>query len=272
MKKFTSLLAIILSFVVYLSGASPALAQQSPPPPSPSRGIVTFYLTPEQQAQGVKIYGDILKYDLALPNPDISAILPENLSDFPAAYKQVIAQNQQKNGINGSFTEAWFDFQAARPLRSGTNTLFTVNAPINGRIYSVVAGLPVANQCPQKIKQTEIAFFDNVRDAESKADELDARGYLVYVSPKDDLTVKAFSQIFYDQTTGKKQANSSCLLVSGATEKVITDFRQIFTLLPPALQREAHQQPFEFSPRVGNSIYVANAVTALSKPNTISMK
>ncbi|MBD2357213.1 hypothetical protein H6G41_21740 [Tolypothrix sp. FACHB-123] len=272
MKKITSFLAVILSFVVYLSGASPALAQQSPPPPPPSRGIVTFYITPEQQAEGVKIYGDILKYDLALPHPDLSAILPENVSDFPAAYKQVLAQNKQKNGINGSLTEGWFDFQAAMAMSPRTNTLFTVNAPINGRIYSVVAGLPVANQCPQKIQQTEIAFFDNVRDAESKADELDTKGYLVYVSPKDDLTVKAFSQIFYDQTTGKKQANSSCLLVSSFTEKVRTDFRQIFTLLPPALQQEARQQPFEFFPRVGTYIYVANAVKNISQPNRISMK
>jgi hypothetical protein len=270
MKKFTSFLAVILSFVVYLSGASPALAQQSPQPSS--REIVTFYVTPEQQVQGVKVYGDILKYDLALPNPDLSAILPENLSDFPAAYKQVLAQNQQKNGINGSFTEGWFDLQAATAIRPGTNTLFSVNAPLQGRIYSVVAGLPVANQCPQKIQQTKIAFFDDIRYAERRAEELDARGYLVYVSPKDDLTVKAFSQIFYDQTTGKKQANSSCLLVSGATEKVTADFHDIFTLLPPSLQQEARQQPFEFLPRVGNSIYVANAVKALSQPNSISMK
>ncbi|MBD2206576.1 hypothetical protein H6G33_30840 [Calothrix sp. FACHB-1219] len=269
MKKFTSFLAVILSLVVYLSGASPALAQQSPQPPS--RGIVTFYITPEQHALGLNIYKQ-LKYDLALPNPDTSAILPENLSDFPAAYKQVLAQNQQNNGINGSFTEAWFDLQASTPVSPRTNTLFTVNAPLNGRIYSVVAGLPVANQCPQKIKQTEIAFFDNVRDAERSADELDRKGYLVYVSPKDDLTVKAFSQIFYDQTNGKKQANSSCLLVSGTTENLRADFRQIFYLLPPALQMEAKQQPFDFFPRVGTYIYVANAVKNLSEPNKISMK
>jgi hypothetical protein len=67
MKKLTYFLAAILSFVVCLGGVSPALAQLQPP----SRGITTFYKTSEQQAQGVNTYGNILKYDVAIPNPDL---------------------------------------------------------------------------------------------------------------------------------------------------------------------------------------------------------
>ncbi|MGM3305053.1 hypothetical protein ACSQ6I_03550 [Anabaena sp. WFMT] len=260
MKKLTSFLAAILSFIICLGGVSPALAQQIPQPTS--RGITTFYLTPEQQKQGVQIYQQ-LKYDVAIPNPDLSAALPQNLQDFPAVYKKVLAEGRRKNGTNGSFTEGWFDFQASTAVIPGTNTLFTINAPRDGRIYSVVAGSPAA-ECPLKINNTEVDFFDNVKDAETRAGELDGKGFLVYVSPNDDLTIKAFSQLFYDQATGKKKTNSACFLVSGATEKVTTDFKQIYTLLPPALQQPARQAPFEFSPRVGNFIYLANARKTLT--------
>lgn len=236
------------------------LAQQAPQPAS--RGITTFYITPEQQAQGVEIYNQ-LKYDVAIPNPDLSAMLPENLSDFPAAYQQVLEQGRKNNGINGSFTEGWFDFQGATAVTPGTNTLFTINAPLNDRIYSVVAGKP-SSQCPLKIEETAIAFFDNVKAAESKANELDANGYLVYVSPSDNLTIKAFSQLFYDQATGKKKTNSACFLVSGATEKVTTDFQQIFPLLPRQLRQPARQAPFQYFPRTGNFIYLVNARKTLT--------
>lgn len=261
MRKLTSFLAAILSFVVCLGGVSPAFAQQLPQPPS--RGITTFFATPEQQAAGVDVYGNILKYDVSIPSPDLSAMLPENLKDFPAAYKPILEQSRQKNGINGSFTEGWFDFQAARAVTPGTNTLFTVNAPRDGRIYSVVAGLP-ASECPLRINKTEVDFFDNVKDAETRAAELDSKGFFVYVSPNDDLTIKAFSQLFYDQVTGKKKTNSACFLVSGATERVTTDFQKIFSLLPPALQQYARQAPFEYSPRFGNFIYLANARKTLT--------
>jgi hypothetical protein len=264
MRKLTSFLAAILSFVVCLGGVSPALAQQAPQPAS--RGITTLYVTPEQQAEGVKVYGNILKYDVAIPNPDLSAMLPENLSDFPAAYQQVLEQGRKNNGINGSFTEGWFDFQGATAVTPGTNTLFTIDASRDSRddrIYTVVAGKP-SSQCPLNIQETAIAFFDNVGAAESKANELDANGYLVYVSPSDNLTIKAFSQLFYDQATGKKKTNSACFLVSGATEKVTTDFRQIFPLLPPALQQPARQAPFQYFPRTGNFIYLVNARKTLT--------
>ncbi|MBD2151696.1 hypothetical protein H6F44_16435 [Pseudanabaena sp. FACHB-1277] len=264
MKKLATFLAVVLSFVLCLGGVNPAFAQQATQPKS--RGITTFYVTPQQQAEGVNVYHDILKYDVAIPNIDLSAVLPEDLTDFPAAYKQVLEASRQKNGVNGSFTEGWFDFQGASAVVPGTNTLFAVdvNSP-QDRIYSVVAGLP-ASQCPVKIANTQIAFFDSVVDADSKAKELDSRGYLVYISPVDDLTIKAFSQIFYDQTTGKKKTDSNCFLVSGATEKVTTDFKKIFTLLPPKLQQPARQQPFEFEPRVGDSIFLVNARKDVTRP------
>jgi hypothetical protein len=261
MRKLTSFLAAILSFVVCLGGVSPALAQQAPQPPS--RGITTLYVTPEQQVEGVKVYGNILKYDVAIPNPDLSAYLPDNVKDFPAAYQPILEQGRKNNGTNGSFTEGWFDFQAAGAVTPGTNTLFTIDAPLNGRIYTVVAGKP-SSQCPLNIQETAIAFFDNVKAAESKANELDGKGYLVYVSSVDNLTIKAFSELFYDKDTGKKKTNSDCFLVSGATEKVTTDFSQIFSLLPPKLQGPARQAPFEFSPRVGEFIYLVNARKTLT--------
>lgn len=256
MKKLTAFFATVLSLIVCLGGVSPALAQEAPQPAS--RGITTFYVTPEQQKLGVDVYENKLKYDVAIPNPDLSAMLPENLSDFPAAYQQVLAQDRQKNGINGSFTEGWFDFQAARGQSSESSTLFTIQAYKGDRIYSVVAGRP-SSECPLNIKETTIAFFDNVSGAESKAEKLDKQGYLVYVSPSDNLTIKAFSKLFYDSATGKKKTNSACFLVSGATQKVTADFSQVFHLLPPKLDRPAQQSPFEFAPRFGEFIYLVNA-------------
>ena len=260
MKKLTSFLAIILSLIVSLSGMSPALAQGVPQPPS--RGITTFYATPEQQVQGVQVYRDILKYHVAIPNPDLSAMLPENLSDFPAAYKSVLEMGRKKNGVNGSFTEGWFDFQFSTPVIPDTNQLFTVNAPSGERLYSVVAGLP-ASQCPLKIQSTAIALFDKVEDAQDKAKELDQKGYLVYVSPEDDLTIKAFSQLFYNKDTGKKKTNKDCFLVSGATEKVTIDFQKISALIPSTLQKPAKNGPFEYNPLAGNFIYLVNARKSL---------
>lgn len=263
MRKLTSFLAAILSFVVCLGGVSPAFAQQLPQPAS--LGRTTFYLGPEQQARGVQIYNQ-LRYDVSIPNPDLSAMLPENLKDFPAAYKPMLEEGRRKNGTNGSFTEGWFDFQGATAVIPGTNTLFTVKAPLEipkARIYSVVAGLP-ASECPLRINNTEVDFFDNVKDAETRAAYLDSRGFFVYVSPNDDLTIKAFSKLFYDQVTGKKKTNPDCFLVSGATEQVTTDFRQIFPLLPPPLQENAKRSPLQYSPRVGNFIYLVNAKKTLT--------
>ena len=49
---------------------------------------------------------------------------------------------------------------------------FTIQAPNDGRIYTVVAGKPLS-ECPLNIEETTIAFFDNVPEAESKAEELE---------------------------------------------------------------------------------------------------
>jgi len=257
MRKLTAFLATVLSFIVCLGGVSPALAQQAPR--LGYRGITTLYVTSGSQQAGKDVYQNILKYDVAIPNPDLSAMLPENLSDFPEMYKQVLAQGREKNGINGSFTEGWFDLQGAIGRPSGSNTLFTISAPRDGKIYSVVAGLP-ESQCPLTIKTTEVDFFDDVKGATEKAVDLDKKGFLVYVSPDDDLTIKAFSKLFYDQDTGKKKTNPDCFLVSGATQKVTMDFSKVFSLLPPKLQQDARQSPFQFTPRSGRDfMYLVNA-------------
>lgn len=257
MRKLTAFLATILSFIVCLGGVSPALAQQAPG--LRSRGITTLYVTSASKDAGADVYRNILKYDVAIPNPDLSAMLPENLSDFPETYKQVLAQGRQKNGINGSFTEGWFDLQGAIGRPSGSNQLFTIEAPDDYRIYSVVAGLP-ASQCPLTIKTTEVDFFDDVKGATEKAVDLDKKGFFVYVSPDDDLTIKAFSKLFYDQDTGKKKTNPDCFLVSGATQKVTMGFSKVFSLLPPKLQQDARQSPFQFTPRSDRDfMYLVNA-------------
>ncbi len=161
MKKLTAFLSIILSFVVCLGGLSPALAEELPEPLS--RGITTFYPTPAQQEDGKEVYKDmdILKYDVAIPNPDLSAFLPENLRDFPPLYEKILAASRQKNGTNGSFTQGWFDFQFADAVIPGTDTIFQISDILNTRVYSVVAGIP-ESQCPLVIRSTAIAFFDNV--------------------------------------------------------------------------------------------------------------
>jgi len=260
-KKLTAFLSIILSFVVCLGGLSPALAQEPPEPLS--RGITTFYATQAQQEDGEEVYEDILGYDVAIPNPDQSDMLPENLSDFPAAYKKVLEYSRQKNGTNGSFTQGWFDFQFADAVIPGTDAIFQISDFLNTRVYSVVAGIP-ESQCPLVIRSTAIAFFDNVEGAELKAQELDAEGYLVYVSPVDDLTIKSFSTLFYNKDTGKKKTNPDCFLVSGETENAKVDFSNIFYLLPPNLQQPARQAPFEYGPRNGDFIYLVNARKNLS--------
>jgi hypothetical protein len=271
-KKFTAFLATILSFTICLSGVSPAFAQdvsqparvvQAPSIAQPaSVGITTFYPTPTTQEKGVSTY-QMLGYDVAIPNADLSAALPENVKDFPAVYQQVLAEGRKKNGTNGSFTEGRFDFQASTAVIPGTNRLFNIKDPLGSRVYSVVAGLP-ASQCPLKINSTQIAFFDKQADAEAKAAELDGKGFLVYVSPVDDLTIKAFSQLFYDPATGKKKTNKDCFLVSGATEAVTINFQKIFPLLPPALQQQARDTAFEYFPRSDSFIYLVNARKTLT--------
>ncbi|MEO3705922.1 hypothetical protein [Trichormus azollae] len=71
-------------------------------------------------------------------------------------YKNVVPKLIDALG-NGSVTKAWFDFQAANTATAG-NKLFTVDAPLGGKLYSVVAGKS-AQECPLENEDTQIAFL-----------------------------------------------------------------------------------------------------------------
>ncbi|MGK7939225.1 MAG: hypothetical protein AB4062_03535 [Crocosphaera sp.] len=283
MKKLTCFLAVILSFVISVSGINPAFAQDDNPgyfPPGPeystiylpqpeSLGITKFYTTQANQTKEAKFDQDTLNEIVVIPNLDyveLLRFLPSLPSDFPAYYQKILVENHKKNGVNGSFTEGIFDFTESKAVVPGTNRPINLNAPLDGRIYSVVAGKP-ASECPLNIKESAVAFFDNEDDASNKAKDLDKQGYLVYVSPVDDLTIKAFSQIFYEgQGLGPlKDTNAKCLSVSGATEQVTVDFTHVFSLLTDQnLQQTAKQGPFEYSPLGGDYIYFVEATKALT--------
>ncbi|MGK7939224.1 MAG: hypothetical protein AB4062_03530 [Crocosphaera sp.] len=267
MKKLTCFLAVILSFIISVSGINPAFAQETPSvtPQPASRGITTFYTTQAQQTKGAQVAGDTLNEFVVVPNleyAELSTLVPENKSDFPAFYQNILDESLKKNGVNGSFTEGFLDFQESTPAVPGTDKLINLNAPLGGRLYSVVAGKP-ASECPLNIEETAVAFFDNEDGASTKATDLDKQGYLVYVSPVDDLTINAFSQIFYDQKTGKKNTNPECFFVSGATEQVTVDFTQVFSLLTD-LQQTAKQAPFVYYPVGGDFMYLLEATKNLT--------
>ncbi|MCC3475850.1 MULTISPECIES: hypothetical protein [unclassified Microcoleus] len=266
MKKLTSFLAAILSFVVCLGGVSPALAQELPQPAS--RGITTFYATENEQKAGVRFYEN-MGYVIAIPNDQISG-LPQKVGEFEKFFRPILENGRTQNGTNGSFTEGGFDFRASIPVTSGTDERFDVIAPRDNRIYSVVAGLP-ASLCPLKIDTTEVDFFLNVEEAKTRAGELDNKGFLVYVSPKDDLTIKAFSKLFYDES-GNLKTDNNCFLVSGASQKIQTDFRKISHLLPPSLQQQARQKPFTYLPKSGEFIYLVNARKTIQGGNDVEMR
>jgi heat shock protein HslJ len=246
--------------------SSSGLYQQLPQPAS--RGITTFYATPEEQKKGVEFYRG-LKYDISIPNTDLSDDLPQRVEDFEAFFKEILANGRRQNGTNGSFTEGAFDFRASNSETFVANTNFEVIAPRDNRIYSVVAGKPDSkNLCPLKIGTTEVDFFLNAEDATTRAGQLDKKDFLVYVSPDDALTIKAFSKLFYDEL-GNKKTNPECFLVSGATQKVQTDFRKIYHLLPPSLQQDARQKPFRYSPSRDSFIYLVNARKTIQGGNPV---
>jgi hypothetical protein len=273
LKKLTSFLALILSFFICLGGVNPAFAQTTnneslkeaptvkpilprPVPTPPVYSVTNFYNNPGNQAEGVKVYTNT-GFDVIIPNPNQQDQLPEKLRDFTTFYANFLRELRYKNGINGSFTKGRFDFQSAVAQASG-DELFEIDAPLGGRLYSVVAGLP-DTQCPLKIADTQIAFYDDAVEAIEKAKDLASNKYLVYVSPSDKLTVDAFGKIFYDKN-GKKKLDPNCFIVSGATEKVTVDYRDIFFLLPPRLQQPARQAPFVFAPKpTSQFIYLVNA-------------
>ncbi|HLP89515.1 MAG TPA: hypothetical protein VK184_13100 [Nostocaceae cyanobacterium] len=263
MKKLTSFLAIIFSFLICFSSVSPAFAQTTLGSQSlttqtttnpPVFSLTNFYSNPDNQAEGVKVYNQ-LGYDVIIPNQPTQ--LPPTLSEFNETFPKILQQQQLKNGINGSFTKGRFDFQAAVAQAAG-DELFEINAPLNGRLFTVVAGLP-ASECPLKIADTQIAFYDTVKEALVKANELSNNKYLVYVSPSIKLTTETFGKIFYD-SNGNQKIDPNCFIVSGATEKATVDYRDIFFLLPPRLQQPAKLAPFVFSPKPTSPfIYLVNA-------------
>jgi hypothetical protein len=275
LKKLTSFLALICSFFISFGGISPAFAQDAipqvsdaikpiptptltprPVPTPPVFSVTNFYNNPNNQTEGVKVYTDT-GFDVIIPNPQQQDQLPATLQEFNVFYPRFLQRLQRQNGINGSFTRGRFDFQSAVAETVG-DELFEINAPLNGRIFSVVAGLPTS-QCPVKIEDTQIAFYDKLTEALEKANDLAKQGYLVYVSPSIKLTTDAFGKIFYD-SNGNKKVDPNCFIVSGATEKVTVDYRDIFPLLPPRLQQPARQAPFVFAPkRTSQFIYLVNA-------------
>ncbi|WP_413173458.1 hypothetical protein [Anabaena azotica] len=262
LKKFTSFVAIILSFVMLFGGVHSALADTTPTPTlaptitsNPAQttlGITTIYSTPEQQQKGVTVYDDILNYGIAVPFK-----LPPGFQ-IPAS-KKIFEKNVVPKLVDalgdGSVTKAWFDFQAANTATAG-NKLFTVDAPLGGKLYSVVAGKP-AQQCPLEIEDTQIAFFTDATKASAKAQELDTQGYFIYVSPVKELRKKVLDSLYNQYRNGKK--NATCFLVNGATQKITVNFQDIFTLLPPDLQQPARENPFVLFPKLGKNLYIVNA-------------
>lgn len=262
LKKFTGFLAIVLSFVVLFGGVGSALADTTPltetAPTTTANtasnilGITTIYSTPEQQKKGVTVYKDILKYGVAVPFE-----LPPGF-EIPAskkAFNKEVAPKIVESLGDGSVTKAWFDFQEAKAATAG-NKLFSVDAPVGEKLYTVVAGKP-SQQCPLEIEDTQISFFTKRRNAVEKAQELDKEGYFIYVSPAKALRRKVVTAL-YDEYRDEKK-NAACFLVNGATQKITVDFQDIFNLLPADLQQPAREAPFVFLPKVGKNLYIVNA-------------
>ncbi|MHC5598500.1 MAG: hypothetical protein ACYTXC_21585 [Nostoc sp.] len=252
MKKLSRILIVILTFILWLGGLSPALADS---PPKTVLGITSLYSTPEQQAQGVTVYKDILKYAIATPFG-----LPENFP-IPATkedFDKKVAPRLVKVLGDGSVTKAWFDFQAGEAESAG-NQLFSFDAPLGERIYSVVAGKPL-QQCPLEIQDTQINFFLDSDKAAKRAKELDAKGYFIYVSPVKKLRQKVLDAVYDQYSSGSN--NLSCFLVNGTTKKITVDFQDpdIYPLLPPQLQSPGKEKPLVFLPKNGSEfLYVVNA-------------
>lgn len=253
MKKLSRIFIVILTFILWLGGLNPALADSKT-----LLGITTLYSTSEQQAQGVTVYKDILQYAIATP-----FALPPNFP-IPATkeeFDKTVVPGLVKVLGDGSVTKAWFDFQAGQAKSTG-NQLFSVDAPLGQKLYSVVAGKP-SQQCPLTIQDTQIDFFLNSDDAAKRAKELDAQNYFIYVSPVKELRKKLLDALYDQYSSGNK--NPSCFLVNGTTKKITVDFQDIYTLLPPQLQQPAKERPLVFLPKSGNEfLYVVNARQSVS--------
>jgi hypothetical protein len=163
---------------------------------------------------------------------------------------------------DGSFQSADLDFSTTQPTVPNTNTRISFTGPItttNGvsetsKLYAVVAGKPKLNTCPVEVQETQIAFFNQKDDANTKAQALSKEGYLVYVTADVDVQNDARDQIIKLNC----KPNAQGVIVNGKTQKVTVDFTDIFNLLPQNLQQPAQNSPFVYSPK-SDSIYLVNA-------------
>lgn len=248
MKRVIGVLAIILGSILWLSPVNPVFAQSSSI--DSAQGIISVYNNPELQKQKKEIF-EQLNYQISIPfelPPGIK--IPDTKQEFD---HQFLSQGVKTLG-DGSITQAQFDFQGLIAESVGAE-LFTVDAPLGKRLYSVVAGQPL-EQCPLEIKDTQIAFFTDKDKAIEKADELAHNDYLVYVSPE-----KKFSKDVVDNLYAAYSEHSrdrACFGVDGATRQISVDFKDIYELLPPRLQQPAKLRPFVFYPK-GDFLYVVNA-------------
>jgi hypothetical protein len=201
MKKLTYILSAVLSLVLLFSHLNPVLADSTP---STSLGTTSFYTTQTEQEQEVKVYRDLLKYNIATPLQIPANSIPATKEEFDTKY----VPNIVKALGDGSVTKAWFDFQGVDSPTAGKQ-LFTVNAPLGQKIYSVVAGKPL-QQCPLEIQDTQISFFLDQNKATQKAEELDKKGYFIYVSPSEELRKKVLDNLYDQYSVGK---NPACFLV-----------------------------------------------------------
>lgn len=203
-------------------------------------GLTSFY--PDAASQQKKV--DTLK------NLNYNISVPLNVEDI-----------KDKLG-DGSFQSADLDFSTTQPTVPGTNTRISFTGPItatNGvaetsKLYAVVAGKPKLNTCPVEVQETQIAFFNQKDDANTKAQALSDEGYLVYVTANTAVQNKAREKIIELNC----QPNAQGVIVNGKTQKVTVDFTDIFNLLPQNLQQPAKNSPFVYSPK-SDSIYLVNA-------------
>ena len=250
LKKLTCILATALSVVVWFSSINSARAESSTV--KPAIGITSLYNNKDLQTRKAQIFSNVLKYTVATPfelPPGIQ--IPPTKEEFD---KTVVPSLVSALG-DGSVTEAWLDFQGVKAATAG-NQLFTIDAPIGEKLYTVVAGKPL-QQCPIQIEDTQIAYFTEEHEAVQKASQLDQAGYLVYVSPVKELREKVLDALYDRYTQGNKE--SGCFLVNGATKKITVDLKDIYGLLPPDLQQPARQEPFVFTPKGSDFLYVVNA-------------
>ncbi len=248
MKRLTSILAVILSFVFWLGGDNSAFAQSFSA--KSARGVISVYNTPEQQEHKKEIFKKE-HYQISIPFQLPEGInIPDTKEDFD---NKLLTLGVDKLG-DGSVTEAWFDFQNVKADTVG-NELFIANAPLGQRLYSVVAGKAL-QQCPLEIEDTQIAFFTDKDKAVEKANKLADDNYFVYVSPEPKFRKNVIDDLYVAYSEHSKER--ACFAVDGATKKITLDLKDIYNLLPERLQQPARQHPFVFYPK-DDFLYVVNA-------------